>query len=132
GPIVALSRSAPTRYQIAFLIELQHGRRGRATLRDRWLRCRVHLACFKRACPVDDPNVILSIHRNADSLAENPVIREGLRPQRIDFESRSINSRGFDRSSFLQDDTCNDKCAEQSHKDHTDVEITLHAFLLMD
>jgi hypothetical protein len=87
----------------------------------------MHLACFKRACPVDDPNVILSIHRNADSLAENPVIREGLRPQRIDFESRSSNSRGFDRSSFLQDDTCNEKCAEQSHKDHTDVEITLHA-----
>src|SRR5262249_44324639 len=79
-PVIALPWSAPTRNQIAFLVKLQHGRCGRAALRYRWIRRRMHLACFKRTCTMDDPDMILSVYRNADGLAENPMIRERLRP----------------------------------------------------
>src|SRR5262249_16471858 len=73
-PVITLCRTAPTRDQIAFLIELQYGRCRCATLCDRRIRCRVHLAWLKRACAVDDPNVVLSVYRNADGLTKDPVI----------------------------------------------------------
>ena len=37
---------------------------------------------------MDDPDVILRVDGDADRLPENPVIRQRLRPEGIDFEAR--------------------------------------------
>ena len=46
--------------------------------------------------------MILGVDANANDIAQNPVIRQRLRPERIDLESRRLNRvharRGFDRS----------------------------------
>ena len=92
GPVVAFARAAPVADQIARLIELEHGRRGRAALRD---RRRIGVACtspgFERAGAMNDPDVILRIDRYADRLAEDPMIGQRLRPQRVHFESRRLS-----------------------------------------
>jgi hypothetical protein len=41
---------------------------------------------------MDDPDMILSIHADANCHTENPVIRQRLRPQRVDLEPRRLNS----------------------------------------
>src|SRR5262249_4478771 len=96
GPIEALTRTAPMADQVAFKIELEDRVRGRATLGGRRFRSRVQLAGFERAGAVNDPDVILGVDRYADSLSENPMVRQRLRPQRIDFEPRRRGGSGLD------------------------------------
>ena len=92
GPVVALPGSAPVADQIAGGVELENRRRRRAALRGRRIGRRVHLARLERAGAMDDPDVVLGIDGHADRLAENPFVRQRLRPQRIDFEARRLNS----------------------------------------
>ena len=40
---------------------------------------------------MDHPDVIALVHRDADRRAEHPVVRQRLRPERIDLEVRSLN-----------------------------------------
>ena len=37
---------------------------------------------------VDDPDVVARVDRDADRRAEHPVVRQRLRPERIDLEAR--------------------------------------------
>ena len=43
---------------------------------------------------MDDPDVIVCVHGDADGLAENPVIGERLGPSEIDFEARRKDRGG--------------------------------------
>ena len=86
GPVVALRPPAPVSDEAAILVELQDRGRGRAALSRRRVRRRMQFAGFERARPVNDPDVILGIDRHSDCLAENPVVRQRLGPQRVHFE----------------------------------------------
>src|SRR5262245_10857414 len=88
------------------------------------------LAGFERACAMNDPDVILRIDRHADGLAKNPVVRQRLRPKRIDFEARSHFTCGLYRNALLQYEAGYNKRGEHYQKGRTDVKITLHAVLL--
>src|ERR1700677_2547904 len=43
---------------------------------------------------MNHPDVILRIHRNADSRTQNPMVRQRLRPHRIYFEHWRLGSTG--------------------------------------
>ena len=87
-PVIAGSRTAPVAGQIAVAVKLQHRRRRCAALGDPRCGGGVDLARLERSGAVNDPDVIGAVDRDADRLPENPVIRQRLRPQRIDFEPR--------------------------------------------
>ena len=87
-PIVACSGAAPMSDEVAFLIEFENRRRGRAALRDLRIGGGVLFTGFERPNAMNDPDVILGVGRDADGLAENPMIRERLRPVGVDFETR--------------------------------------------
>ena len=40
---------------------------------------------------MDDPDVIALVHRDADRRAEHPMVRQRLRPERIDLEVRRLH-----------------------------------------
>ena len=73
-PLVAGARSAPARQQRAVGIELEDRRRGAPD--------RSRLVGLQRGWPMDDPDVIAGIHRDAGDRAEDPVVRQRLRPRR--------------------------------------------------
>ena len=73
--------------EIAGRVEFENRWCRRAALRGRWSRRRVDFARFERSGAVNDPDVILRVDRDANGLAENPVIGQRLRPHRIDFEA---------------------------------------------
>src|SRR6516225_8484191 len=91
-PIVTFSGPAPAPDEISFLIELQNGRSSRAALRYGRVRRGVQFAALERALPMNDPDVVLTVDRHADGHAEEPVIRQRLRPKGIDFKHRRLNS----------------------------------------
>src|SRR5262249_60984750 len=88
-PVVALAGAAPVADEIAGFVELENGRGRhtafslhytRATLGTRGIRCAVVFHGFERGLAVDNPDVIVRIHTDADRVAENPVVRQRLRP----------------------------------------------------
>src|SRR5690242_3938685 len=82
---------------------------------------------------MDDPDVVLRIGRDADRITEDPMIRQRLRPQRIDFEHRGLHSSRFrDSSAVLEDLVCNDQGAKRDEKGHTSQHMTfpLHSYSL--
>ena len=46
---------------------------------------------FTPVGPVHDPDVVLRVDADADRLAEDPVVRQRLGPERIHFEPRRLN-----------------------------------------
>ena len=52
---------------------------------------------------MDDPDVVLVVDPDADRHAEQPVIRQRLGPQRIDFEARRLDAAVLSSASVLQD-----------------------------
>ena len=87
--------------EVAGLIELQHRRRRRAALRDWRIRGGVQFTRFERSGAMNDPDMVLRVHRNADGLAHDPVVGQRLRPQRVDFEARGLNVGGLHYGLFL-------------------------------
>ena len=47
-----------------------------------------------RVAAMHDPDVVLRVDGHADRLAEHPVIRQRLRPERIDLEGRRLHAGG--------------------------------------
>jgi len=96
-PLVTRAGSAPVPQQIALLVELEHRRRRTAALAGGrvQLRALLHIGKGRRAA-MNDPDVVLVVRPHAYGHAEQPMIRQGLRPQRIDFENRRLDrgSRG--------------------------------------
>src|SRR5712692_5330212 len=91
-PLVARSRAAPGPDQVAGLIEHQYRRGGAAALGDGRLQLEPLLVVVQppRAA-VNDPDVILIVDPHSDGPAEQPMIGQGLRPQRIHFEHRRLD-----------------------------------------
>src|SRR6267378_5949804 len=96
-PLVARSRTAPGPHQVAGLIEHQYGRGGTAALGDgRILFEPLFVDVQPSRAAMDHPDMVLLVDPHPDGPAEQPVIRQGLRPQRVHFEHRRLDggSRG--------------------------------------
>src|ERR1041385_2006998 len=82
-PLISLSRTAPCRDKISFGIEFKHG--WRSAVR------RAYFIRLKGRGTVDNPHVILGIEGHTCNCANQPVIRQRLRPEGINFEMRSLS-----------------------------------------
>ena len=110
-PLVACARPAPRRDEVAGHVELENRRRdGAADRRDRALvaglqRGRAarllhavgagHHAGFLRrdVAAMGNPDVIARVDAEADDRSEHPVVRQRLRPHRIDLIHRRLHGR---------------------------------------
>ena len=63
---------------------------------------------------VDDPDVIVGVHTDANRGSEDPMIRERLGPERVDFESRRLHGAFRLRGGGALEERLPD--AERSHK----------------
>src|SRR5215472_13372738 len=73
-----------------------------------------------------NPDMVLAIHGDADTVAQDPMVRQRLRPHRIYFEHRRLDGGGFDHSLLPQkrrSDSESDSSCEQTRRY---AEITLH------
>ena len=52
---------------------------------------------------MNDPDVIVRVHRDADDGSEHPVVRQRLGPHRIHFEPRRLDAGRFGGRAFLQE-----------------------------
>src|SRR4029077_18948012 len=86
-PIVTLTRTAPMPEKVALLIKLEDWRRSSTALRHGRVGCGMQFSRLKRTLPMNDPDMVLSVHRYPDCHALEPMIRQWLRPQRVHFES---------------------------------------------
>ena len=110
-PLVAFARPAPRRDEITGHVEFQNrGRDGAADRRDRALvaglrrgrsarllhtvRAGHHAGFLRRdVAAVGHPDVIARVDAEADHRSEHPVVRERLRPHRIDLIHRRLHGR---------------------------------------
>ena len=93
-PVVTVTGATPRADEVALLIELEDVRRRNAALTRGRIRHRTDLRdLVERVLPMNDPDVVLGIDRHADDPAEDPVVRQRLRPQRIHLEHRHTVSR---------------------------------------
>src|SRR5713101_8344726 len=91
-PLVARSRAAPGPDQVAGLIEHQYRRGGGAALGDGRRQLEPLFVVVQRPrAAVNDPDVIPIVDPHSDGPAEQPMIGQGLRPQRIHFEHRRLD-----------------------------------------
>jgi hypothetical protein len=63
---------------------------------------RPYLAVAERARPVHDPDVVVLVDGHARDLAQDPVVRQRLRPERVDLELRHA-ARSLGRSRIHHD-----------------------------
>ena len=52
-----------------------------------------HMPVERLAAAMDDPHIVLRVDRNADGHAEQALVRQRLRPERIDLEDRNLHHR---------------------------------------
>ena len=83
GPLVAVTGTAPGLDDVAFLVELDHRRRGDAALRGRRVGRGAALALGQRPRPVQHPDVVARVDRHADDVTEQPLVGKRLRPEWI-------------------------------------------------
>src|SRR6202035_1424459 len=112
--------------EIALRIELQDGWGRSAALSDRRVCRGVEFARFERALPMNDPDMILGIHRYADRHAHEPMVRQRLGPHRIHFELRRLNSGSLNSSPLLERFGHNSESDEERYNDRADIKITFH------
>jgi len=80
---------------------------------------------------MNDPDVILAIHRHADGVALNPVVRQRLGPHRVDLEPGRLDARGFDGGFFLEPRRADSECRDHCDECKTDTKITFHVGLML-
>src|SRR5712691_474218 len=91
-PLVARSRAAPGSDQVAGLVEHHYGRGRAAALGDGRLQLEpLFVVVQPSRAAMNDPDVILLVDPHSDGPAEQPVIRQGLRPQRVHFKRRRLD-----------------------------------------
>src|SRR5258706_1348807 len=91
-PLVARSRAAPGPDQVAGLIEHQYRRGGAAAFGDgRFQLEPLFVVVQPSRAAVNDPDVVLIVDPHSDGPAEQPMIGQGLRPQRVHFEHRRLD-----------------------------------------
>ena len=91
-PRVLIARAAPRLHEIAFGIELEDRRRRNAALADRRVRVHADFGALiqRRVATMDDEDVVVRVHAHADRRAQQPMIRQGLGPERVDLEPRRV------------------------------------------
>ena len=110
GPVEALAGSAPATDDGTGLVEDDHRRRRLAALGDLELEAAFVVVEIGRTA-VDEPHVVLRVDVHADRHAEQPVIRQRLRPERIDLEPRRLGlalrlDGRLPREDALRDEQC--------------------------
>jgi hypothetical protein len=70
------------------MIEQQHRWRRNAALAGRRILLGCALPLGERGRPVHQPDAVMAVDRDAGDLAQDPVVRQRLRPERIDLELR--------------------------------------------
>src|SRR5258706_22363 len=124
GPLVARPRAAPGSHQVAGLIEHQYRRGRAAALGDgRILLEPLFVDMQPSGAAMDDPDVVLIVDPHADGPAEQPVIRQRLGPQRIDFEHRRLDRRSRGRGPVFQESLAGSEHGQGRHERRTDYEI---------
>src|SRR5688572_15724915 len=86
GPLVSRARTAPRAHDVARLIEHEHGRRRYAATPKRRILCGAELALAERRGALHDPDVVARVDGDAGDLPEQPVVRQRLRPERVDLK----------------------------------------------
>src|SRR6202035_221208 len=112
--------------EIALRIELQNGRGRSAALSDRRVCRGVEFAGFERALPMNDPDMILGIHRYADRHAHDPMVRQRLGPQWIHLDPRRLNAGSLDSSPLFEHCGPNSESDQDCYKDRAAIEIIFH------
>ena len=72
---------------------------------------------------MDDPDVILRIDRHADRVAQDPMVRQRLRPQRIDFKPRRLHAGGLRHRAVLQHLLADGQRGEHYQERHANIHI---------
>src|SRR5882672_243350 len=91
-PLVARSRAAPGPDQVAGLIEHHYWRGRAAAFGDgRFQLEPLFVVVQPSRAAVNDPDVVLIVDPHSDGPAEQPMIGQGLRPQRVHFEHRRLD-----------------------------------------
>jgi hypothetical protein len=116
-PLVSLARPAPVAQQVPFLIELENRRRARAAFALLGFE-RLLVVAERGGAPMDDPHVIVGVDPHANRRAEDPVIGQRLRPQRIHFEARRLHGSLVLRSRGAFEHELRDTHDDQQ-RDHT-------------
>ncbi len=75
---------------------------------------------------MNDPDMILRVHRDADGLAHDPMVGQRLGPQRIDLEARRGDGGGFHHRMFLQQKRSDTQRASKCQETETSISIALH------
>jgi hypothetical protein len=105
GPGVLVARSAERVHQVALRIELQDVRGRLAADRVRLVRSDVPLVARVQAlAAVHDEHVVAGVDADPDRVAEQPVIRQRLGPERIDLEEGDLDHVGLHGLGFVVDD----------------------------
>src|SRR6266853_2054065 len=85
---------------------------------------------------MDDPDMILLIDPHSDCPAEQPVIRQRLRPQRINLEHRRLDRAPLGIRFILQHELANTECDDKCSQSCADNKIApsrlaFHGLLLV-
>src|SRR5580658_8532215 len=80
---------------------------------------------------MDDPDVVLSIDRNADRVADDPMVRQRLGPHRIHFKPRRLNCPALVRSLLAQHNGTDSEDHEGGAKGRANAQIDLHGLSLL-
>src|SRR5215475_1193875 len=123
-PFVSLSRTTPVPDQIAGLIEFENWRRLRAACAG--LLIRGGLIRRERVGPMNDPYVVLSVNPHADGHSDVPVVRQRLRPHRVNLEPwRHDYGAALNVRHLLQRALTNEKRDKEREEGRADIDITL-------
>jgi hypothetical protein len=119
GPLVARAGAAPRAHQPPVAVELEDGRRRCAAERARRIQRCAALVLGQGPRPLDDPDVIVAIDRDAGGLTDEPVVRQGLGPPRIDLElGRLPLARPLGRDGAREDDGERDQRYQRERAGH--------------
>src|SRR6266550_3260326 len=125
-PVVTLAGTAPVFQEVAGLIEFKNGRRGHAAIRSRWIRVAVSFLRLERATAMNDPDVVLRVHRYADRHADHPMVRQRLRPHRVHLKHGRLDAGGLHSGLFLQHDRSYSEPGNQYENRRTNPNTALH------
>jgi len=123
GPLVALSRATPGFDEISGRIEREHRRRSAATLAYLELE-RLFVVGERGGAAMNDPDIVLIVDPNPDGRSEQPVIRQRLRPKRVDLERRRLDGAPLRIHRTLQYGLAYRKREDKRENSRADVEVT--------
>src|SRR5882672_7816667 len=127
-PVVTLAGTAPVFKKVAGLIEFKNGRRGHATIRARRIRVAVGFLRFERSPSMNDPDIVLRVHRYTDRHSNHPMVRQRLRPHRVHLKHGRLDGGGLDSDLFLQHDRSYSEPGNQYENRRTNPNTVLHSW----